>query len=334
MTQHTNHPLHPFERGVENDWPATDWCQLSVLVAVSSGPDSVALLRALSSLRRNSVGSGSIQAAHFNHGWRAEASDQDQMFVHQLCERLSIPLHVCRSSRSIKKEETARTERYDFLKSKAEELGARYLAMGHNANDQAETILHRIIRGTALRGLSGIPARRRMGEAVTICRPILWASRQEVMDYLQTIDQPFRVDESNADKTFTRNRIRHDLLPQLAIDYNSGVIQSLLRLGTLAAETNQFVDQEVQRLVSTCVLEQNHDLVRLARATLLDASPFLLRETLIAVWRSQGWPEQSMGFDQWDGLGRAIRTGATICLPGKIRLTTNGNAIQLTRFDS
>ena len=325
--------LHPFEQRLRQDWPVRDWSDLSVLVAVSGGPDSVALLRALVKLRPNDP-IGTIHVGHFNHGWRATASDEDESSVRELCTQLSLPFHLGSSTTSEKKEEVARSQRYDFLRSTAEGVGARYLVVAHNANDQAETILHRILRGTALRGLSGIPTRRPLGEAVTICRPMIWATREMVLDYLKDIGQSFRVDESNRDLAFTRNRIRHELLPQLAQDYNANVVESLNRLGQVAEEANRIIDLEVQKRLKESVLLQNDKAVELDRPTLLRLPKHLLRNLFVAIWQQQGWPEQSMGFTQWERLVEAIGTKATISLPGKTRITTHGDVIRLIRFET
>ncbi len=329
-----HHDLHAFERRLGQDWQVADWSDLSVLVAVSGGPDSVALLRALVKLRSKVTGKGTIHVGHFNHRWRAAASDQDEQSVRDLCERLAIRCHVGSTSSTEKKEEVARSQRYDFLRATAEAVGARYLVVAHNANDQAETILHRILRGTALRGLSGIPARRTLGEAVTLCRPMLWATREVVVDYLSDIGQPYRVDESNQDVCFTRNRIRHELLPQLAQEYNVNVVESLTRLGQVASEANQIIDVEVQKRLKESVRLQNDKSVELDRATLLKLPKHLLKNLFVALWKEQGWPEQSMGFEQWERLVEATRTKATINLPGKTRITTLGDVIRLIRFES
>lgn len=334
-----NVALLPFESAIEDDWPSQDWCSVSTLVAVSGGPDSVALLRALAKIRQSIHRPvGTLHVAHFNHGWRAAESDEDEQFVQQLSEHVGLPFHVghaARASRGTgKTEESARSERYEFLKATAERLGARYLALAHNANDQAETILHRILRGTALRGLAGIPRIRALGPATTICRPMLWASRDDVLGYLGKIHQSYRLDDSNHDTSYTRNRIRHDLLPLLERDYNPRILQSLLKLGRVAEEASQYVEHEALLRMSTCVLKQNNTGLELCRPSTLRIPLHLRKQMLIAAWRQQRWPEQAMGFDQWEQLIQAIDSAATVCLPGNIRVTTTSDVIRLTRFDS
>ena len=190
-----DHPIDVFEQQLLNAWPLSIWSPVSILVTVSGGPDSVALLRALHSLKEFGAltpaetirgdqqaprVAGRFEVAHFNHRWRIPESDEDEVFVSSLCDELGIFCHVGRSDRSEQKEELARNERYEFWRNVAEQRGARYIVTAHSANDQAETILHRIIRGTSLKGLRGISRSRQLSEAVTVVRPMLWATRDEI----------------------------------------------------------------------------------------------------------------------------------------------------------
>src|SRR5205823_11908216 len=117
-------------------------------------------------------------------------------------------------------EETARDERYRFLEVTAVAIGCRAIATAHTADDQAETILHHVLRGTGLAGLRGIPRARELASGITLIRPLLDLERSVVLDYLAKIGQDFRDDASNRDEAYTRNRIRHQLLPLLAREYN------------------------------------------------------------------------------------------------------------------
>ncbi len=150
-------------------------------------------------------------------------------------------------------EEAARDARYEFLRQAAERLGARYVVTAHTADDQAETVLHRVIRGSGIAGLCGIGRTRPLGPAVTVIRPLLGVRRSELLAYLEELEQPYRDDSSNADRQFTRNRIRHELLPRLAADFNPGVVDALLRLATLAGEVQAVVDARVDALAARCV---------------------------------------------------------------------------------
>lgn len=334
------------ELKLEQAWPLRKWENVSTLVAVSGGADSVALLRALHALKyqvsspqdthacetdvtSQSTGLARLAVAHFNHRWRPEASDRDEAFVEELCDQLQVPCYIGRSAGHDQTEETARNERYEFLRSSAEMLGMRYLVTAHTANDQAETILHRILRGTSLRGLRGIQPARRMSEAVTIVRPMLSVTRDEVLNYLNRLNQPFRIDETNADTRFTRNRIRHELLPHLAHDYNTSIVESLLRLGSIAQDAVEVVESAIHPEVENCVLLRNDKTVELDRLKLCALSDYLQREIVVHLWRAQGWPEQSMGFEQWKRLVRSIQEASTINLPGNILVRSDST---ITRF--
>lgn len=354
----------PLETTLAESWPAEQWDDVSVIVAVSGGPDSVALLRAMATLKTG--GRGCLYAAHLNHQLRPEA-DEDERFVVELCGRLNI---VCEVERTAVKslaaaagdgiEAAARAARYRFFEQAAGRLGARFVAVAHTADDQAETILHRILRGTGVRGLSGMARTRRLGHA-TLLRPLLGVRHAKLLEYLKTIGQPYRVDRSNIDPRYTRNRLRHELLPRLQQQYNREVIDALLRLGGLASEAQAVVDELVEGQFECCVTIAGPDEVRIdlerleaARKQQMDvscdrlptcfetrkniagwqpavrqmmrkssngSSPYLVRELLAAVWRQQRWPMQSMGMRQWDELCEMALAGAA-CKQAAVQGTT------------
>lgn len=327
-------------RRIAADWPVADWKDVSVLVAVSGGADSVGLLHALHQLRHAPTcqGAGRILVGHFNHRWRGSHSDEDEHFVRQLGSQLELDVHVGRATEGDQKEEVARNQRYEFLQGLAEKLGARYLVTAHTIDDHAETILHRILRGTGIRGLRGIRRRRQLSEAVTIVRPLLSVCRQEICAYLQAHGLSWREDSSNVDVRFTRNRIRHELLPHLKESYNPAVKEALVRLGSIADEVSRSLTEEVLERLPDCVLLQNDCKVELDRSHLLTYSCNLQREIVGHIWREQAWPEQSMGFDQWDRIALHIadrkRDIRPILLPGSIRLTVTDNLVQFLRTES
>ena len=154
---------------------------MPVLVAVSGGADSVALLTALVRLQKpvESV----LIVGHYNHRWRGEESDEDARFVRELAKQYGIGFELdCAPQtreKSTANEASAREARYRFLQQTAERRGARYLATAHTADDQAETVLHRVLRGTGIAGLAGIPRTRVLSPAVTLIRPLLAYRRAE-----------------------------------------------------------------------------------------------------------------------------------------------------------
>src|SRR6476646_5281935 len=163
-----------FEKQLALAWPCDQWQDAHVLLAVSGGADSVALLRAVLSLKDTCGGRGAVHVAHLNHALRGDAAAADQAWLDKLCRRLGVSLVVGRSdvrSRAAEQgdglEAAAREARYEFLSSTAEQLGARFVATAHTADDQAETVLQRIVRGTGLAGLAGIPSSRRLSSSAT-----------------------------------------------------------------------------------------------------------------------------------------------------------------------
>jgi len=299
-----------FEQKLILAWPPTVWQDVTVLVAVSGGPDSVALLHGLVDAGGQGAGGqggGHLIAAHFNHGLRGEQAAADEAFVVELCQRLRMGCQVGRARANtlgtgLIGEAALRTARYQFLSDTARQVGARYVATGHTADDQAETVLHRIVRGTGIAGLAGMRRHRQLIPGVSLVRPLLSVSRREVLDYLAAIGQPYREDRSNADLRYTRNRLRHKLLPHLAAKYNPGVVDAVTRLASLAGEVQDVVARLVDDLSTRCVTADRPGEVTLDGDELASAPRFLVRELLIAIWRRQGWSLQAMGFERWEEL--------------------------------
>jgi len=309
-------PLRPLESKLAIAWPSTAWQEVSVLVAVSGGADSVALLRALQAMKTD--GEGRLLAVHFNHGLRGQASDSDEAFVSQLCREIGVSCEIGRAlpgqlaaRAQDGLEAAARRSRYAFFQEAAARLGARYVVTAHTADDQAETILHRILRGTGIAGLAGMRRVRPLGPAATLVRPLLEVRRAEVLAYLAQIGQPFCHDRTNDDPQFTRNRIRTELLPRLAAQYNPGVIDALLRLGRLAGEVQSVVVGIVEDLAARTVTQGPGGAVCVSGDGLQGQPRYVVRELLMAIWRQQDWPLQAMGFEEWELL-------AEMALPGSV----------------
>jgi tRNA(Ile)-lysidine synthase len=287
------------------------------VVAVSGGGDSVGLLRVLHAFGLE-LGL-KLSVAHLNHGARGKAAAADAAFVASLAEKLGLPFDLghWQALRPGHFEADARRARYQWLAEVAQARGASAVAVAHTQDDQAETILHRILRGTGPKGLAGMPVRRSLAESVTLVRPLLHATRQEVRDYLATIGQDFRDDATNTDLARTRARIRHDLLPKLAAEYNPGVVDALVRLGQLAGAAHRSLEGkliEMERLVTD---EIDHDTVRLRRSALMEYPEYWRTELLRRVWRRAGWPELGMNTKRWRRL-------AALAKPRERRVSVGG----------
>lgn len=226
-----------------------------ILAAVSGGADSMALVSILHELSPEM--GFSVAAGHFNHQLRPSA-EQELEVVRGYAGSLGLPFHSGTADvRAIVEatgdtlEEAARKARYDFLHRVAGEIHADHIATGHTRDDQAETVLMRILRGTGVRGLAGIPVRRG-----NIVRPLLGLSREETVSYCGACGIPYVEDPTNEDLRFHRNRIRHELLPLLESNYNSGIRDNIVRL----AENAQTILETI-RVQTEPLLERNleHD---------------------------------------------------------------------------
>jgi tRNA(Ile)-lysidine synthase len=299
------------------------------VVAVSGGADSVALARAL-----HEAGCGPLIIAHLNHGLRGEESDADEVFVRNLALSLgsgflSARIDATKEAAGANLEATARRLRYEFLQTTADEAGAGWIATGHTADDQAETVLHRLIRGTGLQGLRGI-ARGALRSADSASRrtvrPLLSITRSEILDYLASLDQSYRTDSSNSDRRFTRNRIRAQLVPLLET-FNPRVVPVLGRLAEQAEEASAYIEEQARQLLKQAEKPRAGEMVILDRQVLTEGPRLLVREVMRLIWAREGWPMGEMDFDQWD---RAAVL-ANHDFPGGVTMRGKERVVQLRR---
>jgi tRNA(Ile)-lysidine synthase len=328
MSESTQHML---ENRLTRAWPTSAWHDSHLVLAVSTGPDSVAMMRCVLAAKANCGGSGQVIVSHFNHGLRGAEADEEQAWLESLCRRFDVPLTIGRADATAiatasgeGREAAARDARYQFLRETAERTGARFVAVAHTADDQVETVLHRILRGTGLDGLAGMPSARPLSTCVTLVRPMLTFRRSEILEYLQAIGQDYRIDSSNSDTRWTRNRLRHELLPILRERFNGGVDNALLRLATQAHESQQVINAMVQELTCNCILTELQPgaaSLRIDCRPLTGMPPLLVREVCRLAWQEAGWPMQAMGFEAWQQLAELVQgeRGAAVSLPGNIR---------------
>ena len=441
------------EDELRRSWPPASWSELPILVAVSGGADSLALLRALDRIRLTST--SQLHVAHFNHGLRGDHSDEDQRFVESLSRELgwscwvgkiastvalqphdnlghrdpsagsldshsrrgpdslagdrqttarsgfqepiaktaprarlgpadpfafgqnavlqsalpdescdlsvtmpawvstqvgemaeargrSLPEHAPLPVTGPEQRELAvendtseaalRVARYAFLLDTARHVGARFVVTAHTADDQAETVLHRILRGTGLEGLSGIPRTRLLRPEITLIRPFLTVTRAQILAYLTELGQAYRHDSSNDDPRYTRNRIRGQLLPQLRSDYQANVSQSLCRLATLASETQALLQRLGHDLAERVQLQRTATGFVLQRQPLRSAEPLVVRQLLLTIWQQANWPRQELDQQRWNELEQQLRHGQEIGqrnLPGRVTCRWNESLVQI-----
>jgi tRNA(Ile)-lysidine synthase len=220
-----------------------------VLIGLSGGPDSMALLDVLSSLKEEF--DLTLFPAHLNHGFRGKEAEEDLAFCEKAAARYglrliseTVDLPALIQEQGLSTQAAARDVRYDFFMRQAEAHGASKIALAHHADDQAETVLMRLIRGTGPRGLSGIPVARPQG----IIRPLIHVTREEILDYLAEREIPYRQDSSNRKTVYLRNRIRRELIPMLVEGYNPNLVADLNRTAEILGEEDDYLQKEAGRL--------------------------------------------------------------------------------------
>ena len=254
-----------------------------ILLGLSGGADSVALLLLLhESLQRGWI--GGLSAAHFNHCLRGADADADEAFCRDLCRSLGLPFFAGRgdvrafaAANRMSEEQAARTLRYRFLRERMAACGADCIATAHHADDQAETLLLHLLRGSGMAGLCGMQPRT--GEIV---RPLLHITRAQLLSYLEERGQPFCTDASNADTAHLRNRVRHLLLPALS-EYNPQIVRALCGTAQLLSEDEAYLGALADGALQSARRDGGYERLRLLaepgpvrrRALLL-----LLRESL------------------------------------------------------
>ncbi|HUU22681.1 MAG TPA: tRNA lysidine(34) synthetase TilS [Phycisphaerae bacterium] len=307
----------------------------TVLAAVSGGADSVAMAWAL-----REGGLCRLHLAHVHHGLRPEA-DGDAGFVADLARRWSVPAHVERIDTPALAEqwgcgieEAARRGRYDALAAMAESAGASAVAVAHHAGDQAETVLHRIVRGTHLRGLAGMPPRRPLTATVALVRPLLWATRERIEAVLSAEGLTWRTDHTNRQTEFTRNFLRHEVFPLLR-RVNGRVDEALLRLAAAAADADATLSALAGGLLDRSCRRRTAGEVVLRRAPLAKAPPLLASMAMRAALGMLSAPEQALSQDRYDDL-LAVLAGRVpaVDLPGGLRAERKGKDIVLRRTDA
>jgi tRNA(Ile)-lysidine synthase len=311
------------------------------VVAVSGGPDSVALAHLLVGLLQE----GKIARlifAHVNHQLRGDESDADEAFVQSLparwrmghdarlmCRTQRIDVAAIAQAEHDNLEGIARRERYSWFTQLAQTEGAAWIATGHSADDQAETVLFRLLRGSGVLGLGGIRECRRLDQ-VSLLRPLLSVRRQALLDYLHDKQISYRVDSSNRELRFTRNRLRLELLPQLQRDYNPAVVEVLGRLAEQAQEIHSEIAEGAAQLLHEAELARAGDILVFSVERLRKASANLVREMFRLVWQREVWPMGDMDFERWHRLVEIVQGSSSAWdFPGKIHGRRVGGVVQV-----
>ncbi len=316
----------------------------NVIIGVSGGPDSVALLHILVELTRNLGWGCGLHVAHVNHKLRGEESREDERFVRELAASLGLECTVkevdVRGFSSDKKcsiETAARKLRYVFFEELAAKISATRVAVGHTADDNTETVLHRIVRGTGLLGLGGIRPSRRLSPAskAMLVRPLLHTWRRDILSYLKEKGLEYRTDSSNLRPENLRNRIRLELLPLLEEKYNPQIKEALTRLGDIAGRSNDFLQSRIGKIVEANLRQDGSNACSFEADLLRHHPPFFQHFFLKEVFSRAGIPLGKMDYGHYNRVVEMVENDKTtyrqIELPGKYTASLEGDMLCFKR---
>jgi tRNA(Ile)-lysidine synthase len=287
-----------------------------IILAVSGGPDSTALLYLMYDLRDELK--CSLHIAHLNHNLRGEESDADAEFVKEQAQKLGLPITV--ESLDVKSmiskeslESGARRIRYEFYEKVMSETHANKVVLGHTADDQAETVIMRFLRGSGAKGLSGIPPIR---DDIYI-RPLIETSRAEVEEYLQSLNITPRWDSSNLSTEYERNKIRHELIPLLERNYSPNIKHILQQTADILREEDDFLTEQIRQAMGECIHHQDSRSIDISIPALKKHHIALQRRILRLAIESLLGDLNRYNFDHLVALMDLIdnNTGKTISLP-------------------
>ena len=312
-------------------WPIGSWKDSKVVVAVSGGPDSVALLRLLTRIARENSVDNNFVVAHCNHQ-TSELSDLDERFVKSLADHLGLDFVSVQREKTLvddhefkfESEEVLRDFRYQALIESAHRIGARYIVTGHTWDDQVETILFRLCRGTGILGLSGILPLR-VTDGITVIRPMLGIRREEILELLKELGQPFRQDPSNDSSRYSRNFLRNEVIPFVEAKFGNQFRDSLSRIGSQSAEYKQFLDLNAADFVES--LDANQQKLDVSR--LCHQHDVVIRHAIKQVWRKFKFPEKEMTRQKWMAVCSLIKSpkDGTLQLPGHVTVRKFGSEV-------
>lgn len=293
-----------------------------VIVAVSGGPDSMALLHIMHNL--STVMGFEIIAAHLNHGLR-DAADFEETFVKDFCQARCVPffsktVSVAELAREQKTtlEDAGRKARYSYFNKLLEEQNGQKIATAHHNDDVAETVLLHLLRGSGIKGLRGI-----LPIYGALIRPLLTVSKQDLQDYLHTEKIPFCVDQSNEDVYYLRNRIRHELIPYLEAEFNPRIVGKLNQLALIARDENEVLEEECINHWHRIIEHEDNETVVLHNRELRAIHRAYQRRIILQVFKrltgESGWNLE----DVEKVLNLSIKNGSSLILHLKKRVRVN-----------
>jgi len=307
----------------------------TIIVGLSGGPDSVCLLHVLKSIEESM--NIMIVAVHVNHMLRGQDSFEDEEYVKNLCKKLNIKLKIeqidlqnIAKKKKLSIEEAGRDERYRIFEKTAKDLNANKIAVAHNKNDQAETILMNIIRGAGLSGLKGMDIKR--GK---IIRPLLHIDRLEIEEYCNKYKLEPRTDKTNLESIYTRNKIRLDLIPYINEQFNIDIISKLTKMSEIIKNENDFIEYYTEKLYNKALVKKSDGQIvlniKIFNSYHKGAKGRILRK---AIKETIGFIKgiESVHIDDIIKLALDGRVGAMIHLPHKIRVEKSYQILKVYQF--
>ena len=310
----------------------------SVLVGVSGGPDSVALLHIILSLAQQF--SIRVGVAHLNHSLRQKDSDDDAEFVASFARNFDLPCYIkkedvskYRHEKKLSLEEAARIVRYRFFESVAEKYMFNKIALGHNADDNAELVIMQLLRGSGPLGISGIPPVRN-GK---IIRPLIKLTKSEILEFLAVNELKFVLDKSNNDQRYLRNRIRHHLIPHLKSSYNKRIVETINRFASIIRSEEEWIDDLIKPIFNKAVLAAENNSVALSISSInelhIAAQRRIIRKAIAEIKGNL----RRITFSHIESVISLLNSGhafGCIDLPDRIWIKRDGDTISFSREKS
>lgn len=301
-----------------------------VLVAVSGGPDSVFLLHILVYLNKK-LKLGEILVANLDHGIRGKESREDSDFVKCLSADLGLrfihkKVDLKKAPRGLSTEESARKARYSFFAEAAKKTGATIVATGHNLDDQAETVLMRMIKGASLKGMAGVLPVRMEG-ALKVIRPLVELEKREINEYLDGKNIGYRLDHTNSEPIYFRNVVRSEIIPYLE-KFNPRLKRVIFNLAEHLREDLEFIDEHKARAAKNISARQGCLSIKLKDIVVQPKA--LQKELLRDCLSGAGGDIKKLTFRHWKDMENFLkhnRKGSSLDLPGHIRLTRTSDEL-------
>ncbi|MGA2914739.1 MAG: tRNA lysidine(34) synthetase TilS [Sedimentisphaerales bacterium] len=314
-----------------------------VLLAVSGGADSVALLKILLNLKLSGKLTNDFYITHINHQLRGQKSIEDEEFVRTLAKQHNLPAAIERvdvkkyaKEQKLSIETAARCLRLEKLAAIAQKNGCSCIAAAHQKNDNAETIIHRLLRGTGFKGLAGIRPKTDFNDS-TFIRPLLCISRNEIENYLKSQDINWQTDHTNIDCRFTRNRIRHRLLPYLQNQSADNVIESLFVLSQHCLILSEKIERNADAALKKCVIDKTEDFVSMDIEKFNPYPSFVKVEIIQNALHRCGIGLQKITNEHYDKILKFLmngQKGKILQLPDKAVIKISNLKFQISNFKS